>query len=114
MSFFASVKLPGRALFAVLALLGASAALADNASDLDARAAAEYNRGLDARDAGQNESACEHFRNAAVLYENSINALMSRSMQTEEDREYIKTAANQQQTQVDKAKSQAKEVCGRP
>jgi hypothetical protein len=94
-----------------LAVLGASAALADQASDLDTRAAAEYNRGLDAQEAGENSTACQHFRNAATLYENSIYALMSRSMATEEAREYIKTASGQQQTRADKAKAKAGEVC---
>jgi hypothetical protein len=114
MSFFASVKILGCTVFAALVLLGANAALANEVSDLDARGAAEYNRGLDARDAGQNGAACQHFRNSAVLYENSIYAMMSHSMQTEEDRDTIKRAADQQQSQANEAKAHAKEVCGRP
>lgn len=99
---------------ALAALLGANPAWANPVSDLDARAAAEYNRGLDARDAGQNVAACQHFQNAAVLYENSIYAMMSHSMRTDEDRETIQSAANQQQSQANGAKARAKEVCGRP
>jgi hypothetical protein len=107
-------KFIARALFAALALFGASAVRADRATDLDARAAAEYNRGLDARDAGQNAAACEHFRDAAILYENSISALISRNMGSEEARESIKRAADQQQASADGAKAKAREVCGRP
>jgi hypothetical protein len=99
---------------ATVALLGTSDVLANEVSDLDARAAAEYNRGLDARDAGQNGAACQHFRNSAVLYENSIYAMMSHSMRTEEDRDVIKRAAEQQQGSANGAKARAKEVCGRP
>jgi hypothetical protein len=103
--------------FAVIlaaSLLGASPARSNEVADLDARAAAEYNRGLDARDAGQNGAACQHFRNSAVLYENSIYAMMSHSMRTEEDRDVIKRAADQQQGSANGAKARAKEVCGRP
>ena len=107
-------KFLSRALIGTLVLLSSSAAQADNATDLDARAAAEYNRGLDARDAGQNASACQHFRNAASLYENSINALLSRYMGSEEARDAIKSAADQQQSSANGAKARAKEVCGRP
>jgi hypothetical protein len=103
-----------RVLVTTLALLGTSAVMANEVSDLDARAAAEYNRGLDARDAGQNGAACQHFRNSAVLYENSIYAMMSHSMRTEEDRDVIKRAADQQQGSANGAKARAKEVCGRP
>lgn len=103
--------------FAVLVgfgLLNANPASANPVSDLDARAVAEYNRGLDAADAGQNVAACQHFRNAAVLYENSIYAMMSHSMRTNEDRETIQSAANQQQAAANRAKSNASEVCGKP
>lgn len=103
-----------RAVITALAMFGASAAQADSVVDLDARAVAEYNRGLDARDAGQNVAACQHFRNSAVLYENSIYAMMSHSMRTEEDRDTITRAADQQQAQANDAKAHAKEVCGRP
>ncbi len=105
-------KLLVRTVFTALVLLGTSAAVANEVSDLDARAAAEYNRGLDARDAGQNGAACQHFRNSAVLYENSIYAMMSHSMRTEEDRDVITRAADQQQSQANEAKANAKEVCG--
>ncbi len=113
MARFANMKSPIWVLF-LAALLSANPALADRATDLDARAAEEYNRGLDARDAGQNAAACEHFRNSAVLYENSISALTSRYMGSEEARDAIKSAANAQQASADGAKARAKEVCGRP
>jgi len=103
-----------RVLFAVLAMLAATPAQADQATDLDARAVAAYNRGLDARDAGQNAAACQHFRNSAVLYENSIGALMSRYMGSEEARDAVKSAADSQQSRVNGAKARAAEVCGRP
>lgn len=113
MAGFAKMKSPVWVLL-LIALLSANPALADRAADLDARAAAEYNRGLDARDAGQNTAACVHFRNSAVLYENSISALTSRYMGSEEARDAIKSAANQQQAAADGAKARANEVCGRP
>lgn len=113
MAGFANWKSPVLVLI-LTALLSANPALADRATDLDARAAAEYNRGLDAHDAGQNAAACEHFRNSAVLYENSISALTSRYMGSEEARDAVKSAANQQQAAADAAKARAKEVCGRP
>jgi hypothetical protein len=103
-----------RTLITALALPSASAVMANEVSDLDVRAAAEYNRGLDAGDAGRNGAACQHFRNAAVLYENSIYAMMSHPMRTEEDRDVIKRAADQQQASANGAKAKAKEVCGRP
>lgn len=103
-----------RWLFAVLAMLAATPALADNAADLDARAAAAYNRGLDARDAGQNAAACQHFRNSEALYHNSITALMGRPMYTEELREEVKNLAAMQQSNLNGAKAKAQEVCGRP
>jgi len=97
-----------------LAVLGVQPLLAQSAPDLDARAAAEYNRGLDARDAGQNRAACDHFRNAETLYHNSIMALMSYPMNTEEARDDVKRMADQQQSSLDGAKAKAAEVCGRP
>ena len=114
MAAFTHTKLLIRALAATLALLGTSSVMANEVSDLDARAAAEYNRGLDASDAGQNGAACRYFRNSAVLYENSIYAMMSHSMRTEEDRDVIKRAADQQQSSANEAKAHAKEVCGQP
>ena len=92
MAGFANWKSPVLVLI-LTALLSANPALADRATDLDARAVEEYNRGLDARDAGKNGSACAHFRNSAVLYENSISAMMSRYMGSEEARDVIKRAA---------------------
>lgn len=101
-------------LVAVLAMLAATPALADNAADLDARAAAAYNRGLDARNAGQNAAACQHFRSSEALYHNSITALMGRPMYTEELREEVKNLAAMQQSNLNGAKAKAQEVCGRP
>jgi hypothetical protein len=116
MTTFFRRKSPIRALIAALAVLVAAPALADAASDLDARATAEYNRGLDARDAGQNAAACQHFRNAEALYHNSITSLagMGYGHRSEEQLEAIKSFANSQQARVDGSKARAREVCGRP
>ncbi|MEQ1496075.1 MAG: hypothetical protein ABL912_10015 [Novosphingobium sp.] len=97
-----------------LAVFSANPACAQSASDLDSRAAAEYNRGLDARDAGRNGAACQHFRNAGALYHNSITALTGYPMRTEEQRDQVKQMANQQQSSLNGAKAKAAEVCGRP
>lgn len=97
-----------------LALFGARPLLAQSASDLDGRAAAAYNRGLDARDAGRNRAACEYFKNAETLYHNSIVALSGYPMRTEEQRDQVKQMANQQQSSLNGAKAKAAEVCGRP
>ena len=104
------------AVFALFLLLGSTPSFADPVSDLDARATAEYNRGLDARDAGRNGAACQHFRNAEALYHNSIMALsgMGYGHRSEEQLDAIKSFANGQQNQVDASKARAKEVCGRP
>lgn len=99
---------------AIVALLGAGPVLAQSAAELDQRAVNAYNRGLDARDAGQNRAACEHFRNAETLYHNSIMALMNRPMYTDELREEARQAANSQQSSLDGAKAKANAVCGRP
>lgn len=101
------------AVLGALALFSASAAVANEVTDLDVRASAEYNRGLDARNAGRNDSACQHFRNSAVLYENSIYAMMG-SLGSEAGRNAVKDMANMQQTSANNAKFYAKEVCGRP
>ena len=86
------------AVFALFLLLGSSPSFADPVSDLDARATAEYNRGLDARDAGRNGAACQHFRNAEALYHNSIMALsgMGYGHRSEEQLDAIKSFANGQ------------------
>jgi|JI6StandDraft_1071083.scaffolds.fasta_scaffold01510_16 hypothetical protein len=104
------------AVFALFLLLGSSPSFADPVSDLDARATAEYNRGLDARDAGRNGAACQHFRNAEALYHNSIMALsgMGYGHRSEEQLDAIKSFANGQQNRVDASKARAREVCGRP
>lgn len=99
---------------AMVALLGTSPLLAQSAAELDQRAVVAYNRGLDARDAGQNRAACEHFRNAEALYHNSIMALMSRPMNTEDQREEVKQMASSQQTSLNGAKAKASAVCGQP
>lgn len=106
-----------RAVLAGLAIFGANSALAQITAEierLDRQAVAEFNSGLDARDAGRNGAACQHFRNAEALYHNSIIALMGLSMRTEEQREAITSFADQQQSSLNKAKAKAKEVCGRP
>lgn len=97
-----------------LALLGTKPLLAQSGSDYDVRAAAEYNRGLDARDAGQNRAACGHFQNAATLYHNSIVALMGYPMRTEDERDHVKRLGDQQQRSLDGATAKVAEVCGRP
>lgn len=104
------------AVFALFLLLGSTPSFADPVSDLDARATAEYNRGLDARDAGRNGAACQHFRNAEALYHNSIMALsgMGYGHRSEEQLDAIKSFANGQQNRVDASKARAREVCGRP
>lgn len=99
---------------AIVALLGSSPLLAQSAAELDQRAVNAYNRGLDARDAGQNRAACEHFRNAETLYHNSIMALMNRPMYTDELRDEVKQMADSQQSRLNGAKAKVNEICGRP
>lgn len=105
------------AAIAIFLLLGNNPAQAQSASEVnryDQQATAEYNRGLDASDEGRNGAACEHFRNAEVLYHNSTVSLIGLPMQTAEQREEITNYADRQQASLNDAKAHAKEVCGRP
>ncbi|MEQ1499219.1 MAG: hypothetical protein ABL914_11200 [Novosphingobium sp.] len=95
-----------------LILLGAQPLLAQRAAELDRQAVAEYNSGLDARDAGQNRAACQHFQNAETLYHNSITALLEYPMRTDEQREEVKQMANRQQQSLDGAKAKVRQFCG--
>ena len=97
-----------------IAILLARSAMAQDRNTYDQRAVNAYNTGLDAKEAGNNEDACRNFNNAATLWENAVYALMSYSMRTEEDRELLKRDADQLQSAANKAKEQARNVCGKP
>ena len=105
------MKLVG-AVLAALALLGAQPASASDTRSLDREAGEEYNAGLDAEGAGENQTACLHYRNAEVLWHNAIMSLMGWSMQTDGEREGVKEVAGQLQGWADKAKQKAKATCG--
>jgi len=98
-------------LAAIAVLYGAAPAAAQDADTLASRATEAYNEALAAGKSGRYDSACRGFGNAAVLYENAINSLFSKSMATEEDRDYIKQYANQLQVNVDDSKEGAKAAC---
>jgi hypothetical protein len=118
MSRFSALRRAAKCAFvASLVLLGVNPALAQDTTEierLDRQAVAEFNSGLDARDAGRNGAACQHFRNAEGLYHNSIIGLMRLPMRTAEQREAITSFADQQQSSLNEAKARAKEICGRP
>lgn len=103
------------AVFALLLLLGTGTALANEFDNLNARASAEYDRGIAARDAGRNSAACLHFRNAETLYHNSIVALsgMGYGHRSDEDLQTIRNVADTQQSNVNASKARAAEVCGK-
>jgi hypothetical protein len=102
----------GFAIAISFALINTSAVAMENAADLDAEAAADYNRGLDAKEAGQNDRACRSFENAAIGWENAVYALLGLPMSSEEDRDRIKSFASGLQSSANSAKAQAKQVCG--
>lgn len=105
-------KAPLRLVIAAAIVFGAQPVLASDAHSLDRDAVGEYNAALDAEQAGQNQTACRRYRNAAGLWENAIYALMGESMQTEDERDTVKAAADQLQAMSDKAKQKASAVCG--
>jgi hypothetical protein len=99
------------ALLTFSALLGPVAAMAQDTSTQEARATETYNDAVDAAQAHRYDAACRGFNNAAVMYENAINSLYGQSMATEEDRDYIKSYANNLQASADQAKKAAKAAC---
>lgn len=100
-------------LIAAAMLLGAPPAFASDTRSLDIDAGSEYNAGLDAAAAGQNQYACIHFRNAAGLWNNAIYSIVGNGqMATEDGRRTAKQVADQLQVWVDKAKNNAAAVCG--
>lgn len=96
-----------------IAFLHVQTVSAQNAVANEQRAVNAYNAGLDAKDRGDNEAACRHFNAAAVLWENAIYGLAGANMSTQEARDSVKAVADNLQARADKAKSKAREVCGK-
>ncbi|EGF89295.1 hypothetical protein ABI_46430 [Asticcacaulis biprosthecium C19] len=72
-----------------------------------------YNEGINAEENGRYADACASYRYAADRFESAIYALVGQPMYTEEQREGIKAYANHLQENVDSAKQNAREVCGK-
>ncbi|ESQ91956.1 hypothetical protein ABAC460_03395 [Asticcacaulis sp. AC460] len=72
-----------------------------------------YNEGIDAEENGRYADACSRYRYAADRFESAIYSLVGQPMQTEEQREGVKAYAEHLQENVDSAKANAREVCGK-
>ena len=101
-------------LIAAAVLLSAPPARASDFQSLEHDAVSEFNAAVRAEQAGQNQTACRRYRNAAGLFENAIYSLLSVPMTTETARENVKDAAAQVQQRVHLAKANAKSVCNLP
>ena len=91
---FAPLKVLVSAMIASLALLGATAAAAQEAEALASRAADAYNSALHAGRNGQFQISCHGFRNAATLYQNAFDALGSYATSTQQERDYVRGQAD--------------------
>ena len=101
------------AALAALSLLSAAPAAAQDTDTLDRQATEAFNAGVDASREGRFSVACIEYGNAAVLFHNTIMSLIGQPMGTEEDRDNIKTYADNVQVHLNQAKEEAKYACSR-